>query len=167
MDKRMNPADKEADRYRICPNPKCSKQHYVEHRGKDYCSKKCADAHYNQKRRLDKHAEALIEDDSKKTELLTYSSPTLDSSITNISPFGWQKILDGNVSILDLMPIDEEKGAEYPTKYLEDKGYRFDIYSKREPLYNIPKKMEAYYAIIGKYRMYRTQPDKVFIYKQY
>ena len=44
--------------FRICPF--CGKAHMVKNRGRDYCTDKCADDHYNLLRRLKSQHEGMI-----------------------------------------------------------------------------------------------------------
>lgn len=41
-----------SDRYPVCPN--CRKLHMVRNKGRDFCRDKCANQHYNARRRLGK-----------------------------------------------------------------------------------------------------------------
>ena len=155
-----------SNRYRICPN--CKKQHMVKHLGKDFCSDFCADTHYNENRRLNKQAEAILTENKKHTSNETTTTQIVDAAIlkSNLDPEKWGQEMENNIKILDGLSIDNEKGSLYHMQDLMQRGMNFFVYSDRGKLHNTSEKHDCHFLIFCKYRIYSIDYGKVLIVKE-
>lgn len=161
--------DRTSDRFRICPNPECKKEHMVKHRGKDYCSDKCADDHYNFKRRLDNHAEELLTKGGTVSSIADFQSVNLKKKsedsvfVSQIPDDVWKEKMITNMQILNSLELDAVHGSLYGVQELLDAGFDFNVFSTQGILHNYPKKDKGQYLVYENYRAYRTLTDEILI----
>ena len=151
--------DSNADRFRICPNPSCGIEHYVTHRGKDYCSDQCADNHYNQKRRLKEHAKAKIS--TSKAEQALAEKQEKEILIDDQERSEIEKV---NIIKLNELELNDLEGHVFTLSNLTDLGIDLRGYSTIGKLHNMPKAKQGQYIIIGSYRIFRLMQDQFLIY---
>jgi hypothetical protein len=159
--------DSTSDRYRICPHPGCKKPHMVSNRGKDYCSNKCADDHYNMLRRLKKQAQR-----AEAARFLTIREPALfmesepvPSSVpqAEVAPSMALSGLEKNINILSALDLDSVHGSVFTYDALVGNGFDFGAYSASSKNFNIPEQHFSNYLTYGAYRIYRVTADGFLI----
>jgi hypothetical protein len=158
---KLNP---NSDRYRICPNPECNRAHMVMHRSRDYCSDKCADDHYNMKRRHTNHAVAMM------TKGGTISSIVQEQVLAGrdiyeglLTDEEWSSGMKINLEILTGLIIDERNGTCFWIQELVNQGFHFHCFSTSGKLHNMPKNKPGQFVVYQNYRIYRTQADEILI----
>ena len=167
--KRNFQLDPESNRYRVCPY--CGEAHMVKHLGRDYCSKKCADNYHNEKKRLLKQAESLIQEEAEienqmKVEIPAQETPAIEEKAINaIDPVQWTNKMKKNIWILDAIAIDKKKGSYFYVEELLNRGFNFAIYSYRAKLHNIDPKEGCHFLILGDFKIYSIDYGKVLICK--
>jgi hypothetical protein len=153
-----------SDRYRVCPN--CKTPHMVRNRGRDFCSDRCADQHYNARRRLLKQAEpkTILEQNPLPIPPMEENmSVTVQSKIESTQPevTDYQK----NLQILNSVTIKPEVGTVYHIDDLIRAGFNFDAFSGRGILHNIDPKLNCHFVQYGTYRLYRVDYSHVLIHR--
>jgi hypothetical protein len=151
-----------SDRYRICPNPSCKKPHMVKNRGRDYCSDKCADDHYNLIR---KYREQFETDREKKVEAERSIIAAEQQKAVYMKPDPeWQKIHENNIEIFSSLTIDPVKGTKYLLNYLLSLGVNLFTHTAKAKLHNIDEKYGVHYLIFGDFKLYLIDYNVVLIY---
>jgi hypothetical protein len=159
--------DPTSDRYRICPY--CKKPHMVNHLGKDYCCDVHADKHYNEKRRLKKHAEFMLKEKQKvkvkEEEKINENGLSVDlpeMSVDEVKKNGIEK----NVAVFDSMEVDPNEGSIYGILYLEGNGVDFKYYSYKINHEDSHEAKSSSYIIIKNYKIERVSKTEVRIIKK-
>ncbi len=101
------------------PESECNKEHMVSHRGKDYCSDKCADDHYNQKRRLANHAEVILTKGGYISKIAAEQLPPTEQlpskinilQVESLDEEKWQKAMRINMELLNELELDPVNGS--------------------------------------------------------
>lgn len=166
-----------SDRYRVCPN--CSKPHMVRNKGRDFCSDRCADQHYNTRRRLMKQVQQTVDPEvalalepnkefapEQRAEI--GQAPELAKEIftrQNVPPVESNASYDRNIEILNSLPVDPENGTVLHVADLTSRGFVFDYYSGRGVLHNIDPTLNCHFMQYGLYRIYRIDFSIILIYK--
>ncbi len=191
MKKTENLLNQNSDRYRICPHPECRKPHLVKNRGRDYCSDKCADDHYNLLRRLKKQTEQFkvqkgntisLEPQQLNSDRISKVDGNLPMVVQEeLSPNQTQNESATNGVNLEsaktatnpmyeirqrnIYILDEHpvgnKSIELSIDYLNSINYDFTIYDKRRKL----KKCDLFLIEIGIYTLLWTKKNKMLITK--
>jgi len=160
------PLDPLSDRYRVCPHPQCGKAHMVNNRGKDYCSNKCANDHYNMLRRLKKQAlesEAARLLVQEKPQLFTETQPeTTYAPEVQTAPAELEK----NYRILSQLHLDNNAGSLYTLSQINDLGLDLRFYSGIKRHHNLPKNLSCNWLYIGPFRIYRLESEKFLLIKK-
>lgn len=155
-----------SDRYRVCPN--CGTPHMVRNKGRDFCSDRCADQHYNARRRLMKQAEpkANIESAPPPTQapesierVAVAIAPTVEPTQPQVTDY------EQNLKILEAITVHPEAGTVYHIDDLTKAGFNYDACSGRGTLHNIDPKLNCHFVQYGKYRIYRVDFSHVLIHK--
>lgn len=164
-----------SDRYRVCPY--CRKPHMVRNKGRDFCSDRCADQHYNARRRLMKQAEpknavAIVQEVAVEPE--TAAQPQIQT-VEIVQPKASQptpqekesgdSVYERNIQILDSLKVRIPEGTSYQIDALTKGGFDFNAYSGRGALYNIDPKLNCHFILYGTYRIYRVDFSHVLITK--
>jgi hypothetical protein len=170
-----------SDRYRVCPN--CETPHMVRNKGRDFCSDRCADQHYNARRRLMKQAapksESAIAPQSELVleplaESETASTPKVQvAEIAEPVPpqpaqpekENGELAYEKNIQILNSLKIRIPGGTTFLIDDLAKSGFDFNAYSGRGVLHNIDPKLNCHFILYGTYRVYRVDFSHVLITK--
>jgi hypothetical protein len=148
-----------SNRYRVCPN--CQTPHMVRNKGRDFCSDRCADQHYNARRRLLKQALQTVQ--IKPTEVATTESDTTSAAATDYRACAENH--DKNLQILNSLSIDTKNGTVIHSDDLLSRGFDFELSSGRGVLYNIDPSLNCHFMQYGVYRIYRVDFSQLLIYK--
>lgn len=166
-----------SDRYRVCPN--CGSPHMVKNRGRDFCSDRCADQHYNAHRRLMKQAEPkhVVETTPEvapppaeapvaiaSPETLSASTPETMLS-TQVEQESADTVYEQNIKLLEGLSIRIPNGTTYLVDDLARSGFDFSAYSGKGVLHNIDTALNCHFLLYGKYRIYRVDYSHVLITK--
>ncbi len=151
--------DPNADRFRICPN--CNIPHFVQNRGRDYCSDTCAIQHYNAKRRLIKQATQSIMVDADKNSMAEL--PETTTSLPNEANHPLQ--IKRNINILNQLLIDEVHGSSFYIEFLKNQGFDFSVFTSMMKLNNTLTGDHGYQVFYEFYRMCRLEQNVVIISK--
>lgn len=158
-----------SDRYRVCPN--CSIPHMVRNRGRDFCSDRCADQHYNTRRRLLKQADpknnaVMVADDIIVPEASAeeIAQPEIIVAIEPIQ-VNSESTYGKNIRILNSMQILFPDGTTYPIEDLTKSGFDFNTYTDRGVLHNIDPELNCHFLQYEMYRIYRVDVSHVLIAK--
>lgn len=152
-----------SDRYRVCRNPQCREPFMTTNRGRDYCTDKCADTHYNFMRKyikLNYNGAGKISSEEQNKPL----SATVQS-LPNCKPDQeWQSTFEKNMKILDELEMDLKKGTKYNIDYLVNLGFNFFVHSSRVVIHKIEAKYNSHYLILSDFRIYFTERNTVLIF---
>ena len=108
--------DPKSEFYRICPG--CGKAHMVKNRGRDYCSEKCYQDHYNDFNRKIKSLKLNVSPENSTPEIRKYEPPIRIED---------KNTLNKNIHILETtLSGDLEKVVN--SFELEIKGFNFFAY---------------------------------------
>lgn len=164
-----------SDRYRVCPN--CGSPHMVRNKGRDFCSDRCADQHYNARRRLMKQAEPKRDIEPAPLPLALPALPPVPEPIAVIESVAvtteevglptQPQVTDyeKNIQILESSSILPDSGTVYHLDDLTRAGFVYDACSGRGTLHNIDPKLNCHFVQYGKYRIYRVDFSHVLIHK--
>ncbi len=158
--------DPSSDRYRICPY--CGEGHLVPHLSQDYCCPDHATRHYNEKRRLNKQAETIINAEKLNKAIVVEKKDNGMAIITKppLSPEEEKKIgIEKNVSIFNQLPIDDENGTDFKITQLEAIGVNFRNYSSLHKNENVANGYTSNFLLIKNYKICRIEKDIVKIEK--
>ena len=124
----------------------------VKHRGRDYCSDKCADDHYNNKRRLKLSYEKGGTTNTDEKNELSKPQPS-------------EELINNNIAILNRLKIDGKKGSPFDIQYLDALGFNFKEFTGRGKLFNTKPMDHCYFLQIGQFRLHRIAFSHVLISK--
>lgn len=149
-----------SDRYRVCPN--CQTPHMVRNKGRDFCSDRCADQHYNARRRLMKQAEPKH---PEVTPTLTAPLNSNDESAALTVASAQEPVLVERSrceQILDDFKVPHG-GALIPLQRLIEKGFDFDKYTSRTALNSSADERVHYKLTYGIYSLHRLDPQNILV----
>ena len=146
-----------SDRYRVCPY--CSTAHLVRHLGRDYCSSKCADSHYNEKRRLKKQAESML----NKEIFVGYEGGEVPSMKKLKFKQSKKGAIQNTVLLLNKLDLGDEGNYLYKIIDIESVGVNFNHYSMRVENDTVPGNNTSFYLLIGNYKVERITKEEVRI----
>lgn len=148
-----------SDRYRVCPN--CETPHMVHNKGRDFCSDRCADQHYNARRRLMKQALQTV-----TLEAVEVSEPAPEQmSLAPVENQPKENSYNRNLEILNSLTIDPQRGTMLHAENLLSLGFDFESSSGRGVLYNIDPGLNCHFMQYGVFRIYRVDFSQLLIYK--
>ena len=136
------------DRTRICPN--CGREHWVNNRARNFCSKKCYDNYYNDHLRNKIETRGQFEFGGKTFELGPESYSIEDKSNDET---GQTTQRSKNLLILRSLLVDPNDGTIHRMEDLELSGYSFNVYDSRVPFENQVTGKNCFYTIIGEYKI--------------
>ncbi len=147
-----------SDRYRVCPN--CKIPHMVRNRGRDFCSDRCSDQHYNANRRLMKQAEPkgnseVVAQTQNEASAPPGSATSLTEDTSSKVVVHQMSAYDRNIWILDAQNIHPQNGTTYSIDDLVKIGFVFEACAGRGILHSIDPKLNCHFLQYGKYRVYR------------
>ena len=147
--------------YRICPG--CSVPHMVEHRGRDYCSNKCADNYYNWVKRNFRQAERIIADKGYITQESNEAALSLSQQVDPGKVY-FENEFNKNVFFLENLKISD-KDARYSLIYFLKNHFNFSVYSARQPVNNITENEQCFYIVIKNYSIFLLKENEILIQK--
>jgi endogenous inhibitor of DNA gyrase (YacG/DUF329 family) len=137
--------DPNSNFYRICPG--CNKSHMVTNRGRDYCSEKCYQDHYNSYR---KRIKAMDQASFQKNMIKNFVTPErLDDS----------QVLKKNIHILRNL-LNESSESSFSVQQLDSLGFNFYGFSYHAPRQDNPKSFCIEY---GPYETFLVTNESVFV----
>ena len=157
-----------SDRYRVCPE--CKKAFMTSHRGRDFDSKKCANDYNNRKKKLQKHAQDVINnydglEETKNQEMLKVELDTAliqkinDNNSTKINQQIIDQTIQNEIELLLSSILGDKQEIETSWEEVSNLGLDFNSYDSIEPLPNCDLKKVNY----GSYSIVWTQPDKILL----
>ncbi len=155
-----------SDRYRVCPN--CKRPHMVRNKGRDYCSDKCADRHYNYLREYKKLGERTHQNKVSNLEVNSETDTMQDivhkEEINSEHLLNQQKVLEKNLEVLNTLQIDPVKGSKFTLSQLINLGFDFSSYTAKAKLHNINDKYGSHYLVFGDFKIYLLDHNVALIY---
>ena len=151
---KLNPI---SDRYRVCPY--CKTAHMVKHLGRDYCSDKCADNHYNEKRRLKKQVENML---SEKAVTMYEGGEISTKEQLEFEELK-KKAIQNNIKVFNSLDIGDKDNCLYKIPNIESVGVDFNHYSKRMKNDMALGHHTSFYLLIGNYKVERVTKEEVRI----
>jgi hypothetical protein len=146
-----------SDRYRVCPY--CKTAHMVKHLGRDYCTDKCADNHYNEKRRLKKQVESML---SGKIVTMYEGWDTSTEEQLELEELK-NKVIQNNVKILNSLDIEDDGNNLYKIPNIESVGLDFNHYSVLMKNDMVLGHNISFYILMENYKIERVTKEEVRI----
>jgi endogenous inhibitor of DNA gyrase (YacG/DUF329 family) len=145
--------------YRICPE--CSKQHMVTHRGRDFCSDRCADNWYNRRRKLEKQvAVTKVEKGGFINELHPVQNAHSGHNDESAQDSEMQR--QANLDYLNSLVLDPFTGSEFDLDELINNNFDFSLFNYRFLLHNTNSK-SCYCLTYGRFRIFLIARNKILI----
>lgn len=154
------------NRHIFCPN--CGVSHFVKKLGKIYCSKLCADTHYNHTKR-GKHPDFINNSGNLQIANSLFDNSQLSflqMQTESYSLIERENDLKENIRILNSLPVDREMGTHYSFEYLNFLGFKFKAYEIQARYYNISEEYKSRYLIYGDFMLFRTDYKIVLVSKE-